>query len=289
MTVTLSGSTLTAPLTTQTGQSGRYIFRGLPAGSYTVKVAASGYIGSSAPTVSLATGERYKLPITIIPIPHASTTVRVTATPIEIATAQVKLEEKQRVLGIIPNFSTSYSWNAAPLTTGLKYNLAFHVITDPYTFAVAAGVAGVEQADDYYPGYGKGLQGYGKRFGVSYADSAVARMMGGAVYASWFHQDPRYFYRGTGSTGSRLWYAIRSAFVTRGDDGHEQPNYSRVLGDFTAAGVSNLYLSPQDRSARITFQNGLIVLAGDALENVMREFLTKGLTSHIPPGANGKP
>jgi hypothetical protein len=288
VTITVTGQGLAAPITVHSVSRGKFRITGLAAGNYSVKASASGFLPATPPTVVLGSGEQYKLSVTITPTPKAVTTVRVVASPIEIATAQVKLEEKQRILGFIPNFSTSYEWNAAPLTPGLKYNLALHVITDPYTFAVAAGLAGVEQGAGYYPGYGSGWQGYGKRFGASYADGAIARFTGGAVYASLLHQDPRYFYKGHGSTGSRLWYAIRSAFVTRGDNGRAEPNYSGLLGDFTAAGASNLYLSPHDRSARITIQNGLVIVAGDAIENIMREFLTKGLTSHIPPGANGQ-
>jgi len=288
VTITVSSQGLPSPIDVHSNANGKFRITGLAAGNYNVKASATGFLPATPPTVALGSGEHYKLSITIVPVPKAVTTVKVVASPVEIATAQVKLEEKQRILGFIPNFSTSYEWNAAPLTSKLKYDLALHVITDPYTFAVAAGLAGVEQGAGYYPGYGGGWQGYGKRFGASYADGAIARFTGGAVYASWLHQDPRYFYKGHGSTGSRLWYAIRSAFVARGDNGRAQPNYSELLGDFTAAGASNLYLSPHDRSARITIQNGLVVIAGDAIENVMREFLTKGLTSHIPPGANGQ-
>jgi len=288
VTITVSGEGLSAPITAHSLARGKFRITGLAAGNYSVKASAPGFLPATPPTVVLGSGEHYKLSVTITPTPKAVTTVKVVASPVEIATAQVKLEEKQRILGFIPNFSTSYEWNAAPLTPKLKYNLALHVITDPYTFAVAAGLAGVEQGAGYYPGYGGGWQGYGKRFGASYADGAIARFTGGAVYASLLHQDPRYFYKGHGSTGSRLWYAIRSAFVTRGDNGRAEPNYSELLGDFTAAGASNLYLNPHDRSARITIQNGLVVVAGDAIENIMREFLTRGLTSHIPPGANGQ-
>jgi hypothetical protein len=286
--ITVSGEGLASPVTVHSLAGGSFRVAGLAAGNYTLKASAKGFLPATPPTVVLGSGEHYKLSITIVPVPKAVTTVKVVASPAQIATAQVRLEEKQRILGFIPNFSTSYEWNAAPLTPKLKYNLALHVITDPYTFAVAAGLAGVEQGAGYYPGYGGGWQGYGKRFGASYADGAIARFTGGAVYASLLHQDPRYFYKGHGSTASRLWYAIRSAFVTRGDNGRPQPNYSELLGDFTAAGASNLYLSPHDRSARITIQNGLVVVAGDAIENIMREFLTKGHTSHIPPGANGE-
>ncbi len=107
-----------------------------------------------------------------------------------------------------------------------KYKLAFHTIVDPTTFVVLAGVAGAEQYNGTYLGYGPGIEGYGKRYGAALADSASGRIIGSAVLPSLFHQDPRYFYQGSGGIRSRTWHALTSALVTRGDSGKLQPNYS---------------------------------------------------------------
>lgn len=261
---------------------------GLPPGKYTVTVNVTGFLPTTAPKVLLATGENFRLQITAVPLPKSSTTVEVTASELQVATAQVHLEEKQRVLGFVPNFSTSFVWNAAPLTPKLKYSLVWHSVRDPFTFLFSGGVAGLEQAENVYKGYGQGLQGYGKRFGASYGDAVIARTLGDGVYAQAFHEDPRYFYRGSGSFGGRLWYALRSALVSRRDNGTWGPDYAGLLGDFSAAGIANFYHSPVDRSAGITLRDGAVIVAGDAVENVLREFLSRDLTSHLPPGANGR-
>ncbi len=114
-------------------------------------------------------------------------------------------------------------------------------------------------------------------------------MIGSAILPSLLHQDPRYFYRGTGSITSRTLYAIEQTFVCRGDNGRTEPNYSHLLGNFAAAGVSNFYHAPEDRSASLTVRNGFIITGSNAVSNLLREFLLKELTPKVPKYANGKP
>jgi hypothetical protein len=211
------------------------------------------------------------------------------ATHADVAQAQVEAQEKQRVFKVIPNFYSSYIWNAAPMTPKQKFGLALRSTTDPVAFAVTAGVAGVEQWHNTFPGYGGGTDGYLKRYGATYADNMIGRMIGSAALPSLLHQDPRYFYRGNGSIKSRAWYAVSQAFVCRGDDGGTEPNYSHIVGVFAAAGISNLYRAPADRSASLTVRNSFIILGGSAATNLVREFLLRKITSNVPDFAQGKP
>ncbi|HCT61670.1 MAG TPA: carboxypeptidase regulatory-like domain-containing protein [Acidobacterium sp.] len=286
--VNVRGQSLPAPMSTKTDTQGKFTIGGLGSGDYTVTVFATHFLNTTAPTVALGDGEVYRLSITATPIPQSSTTVEVTASEQEIATAQLHLEEKQRILGFVPNFYTSYVWDAAPLDAKQKMALSFHSLLDPFTPFEAAAAAGAEQVAGLQSGYGSGAEGYGKRYGAAYADIFVSRIIGDGLLPSVFRQDPRYFYRGTGSVGSRMWYAARSAFVARGDNGKWEPNYSGLLGDFTSAGISNAYSSPSDRGLGTTLQNGAILVAGDAFEDELLEFLSRKLTHHIPPGAHGK-
>lgn len=279
------GTALVQAIASRTDAQGHFRITGLNAGTYHIQASARDYLTATSPLIVLGQGEVYHLDITEIPLPKSTTTVTVYASTVALATAQVHQEEKQRVLGIVPNFFTSYQPNPAPLTAKLKLKLTLRTIRDPFIFGVAAAVAGLEQEQNIYPGYGTGWSGYGKRFGASYADSNISRIFGEGIYPALFHQDPRYFYKGTGSFGSRLWYALRSSVVSKGDNGHWQPGYAAVLGDFTAAGISNVYHSPQDRSLGITMRDGGILVAGDAIENVLREFLSKSLTSNLPANA----
>jgi hypothetical protein len=258
-------------------------------GNYTVVVTGAGIQSMTPQPLVLAPGQPRTFPIVVSHIPQFTSTVRVTASPVQIATAQVHAEEQQRVFGAIPNFYTSFAWNAAPMTQKLKYHLALRSTFDPFTFLTDAGLAGAEQYHDTYPGYGSGWEGYGKRFGATLADSFDSRVIGGALLPALFHQDPRYFYRGKGSVGRRLAYALEQTIVCRGDNGRQEVNYSRITGSFAAAGISDVYHAPGDRSAGLTVRDGFIILGGNAVENLLREFLSHGLTSHVPPNENGKP
>ncbi len=287
--VTLIAPGDTVPRVAITDSQGAFTLTGLPPGTYQVRVSVAGMEPVASATVVLGAGEKHDLPIVVVRLATRHTTVYVNATLNEVAREQVQEQEQQRILGFLPNYYTSYIWNAAPMTTKLKFQLALRTATDPFTFVVVAGVAGVEQAHKTFPGYGQGAKGYAKRYGASYADTVAGRMFGSAILPAVLHQDPRYFYRGSGTTRSRLLYALVSTVVCRGDKGRLEPNYSHVLGGFAAAGLSNLYRVPQDRQASLTFRNGLIITGSGAVVNVLREFLSRKLTSSVPAFANGKP
>ena len=269
-------------------EKGSFTISGLVPGTYVVSITLPGRAPQVATQLKLGTREEQELPIVTERNPHSTTTVQVNADMTQIATAQVQLQEKQRILGVVPNFYTTYLWDSAPLTPKLKFKLALRTEIDPIEFVVDAGVAGAEQYNNTFPGYGGGWSGYGKRFGSAYADSVVGAMLGRALFPIWFHQDPRYFYRGTGSVTSRVLYALAQTVVTRGDNGQTEPNYSHVLGNFATAGISNVYRAPSDRSFDLTMRDALVVTAGNAVGNVLREFISRPLTSNVPQFSNGK-
>ena len=287
--VTLEGQGNTVNRVVAADDNGAFTFADLSAGTYRVKINVTGLEPFTSTPVVVGAGEKRELPVIAMRIATKTTTVGVVATLNEVAEAQVKEEEQQRIFGFLPNYYTSYIWTAAPMTRKLKFTLALRTATDPVTFLVVAGVAGVEQSHKTFPGYGQGFEGYAKRYGASYADTVSGRMFGSAIFPVLFHQDPRYFYRGSGSARSRLLYALMSTAICRGDNGQLEPNYSHVLGSFAAAGLSNVYRAPQDRQASLTFRNGLIIVGSGAVVNVLREFLSKKLTANVPGFANGKP
>jgi hypothetical protein len=190
----------------------------------------------------------------------------------DAADQQLKQQEKQRIMGVIPNFNTTDLQNAVALTPRQKFHLAFKSASDPFQ-AVAAGLtAGMNQAENSFPGYGQGAQGYFKRFGASYADSVDGTFWGNAVYPILFHEDPRYFRRGHGSFKSRFLYSVSTTVWTRRDNGNWGPNYANVLGNFTAGGISNLYYPSTDRGFGLTMQGAATVTAEGAIGALFVEF-----------------
>lgn len=190
------------------------------------------------------------------------------------AEEQLKEEEHQRVLGIVPSFNVSYRGDAAvPLTASQKMKLAARASYDPFAFAGALLMAGYRETMDDNPGFGWGAEGYGKRSGAAYLDTVSSNLIGNGFYPAIFHQDPRYFRMGHGSTGRRLLYAMGTSVVCKGDNGHWQANVSNVAGNITAGAISNLYYPSSDSSGvSQTFTDGLLVTVEGGIGSIFQEF-----------------
>jgi hypothetical protein len=188
------------------------------------------------------------------------------------AAAEVQRQEHQRILGVVPNFNTSYVQDAAPLSRKQKFSLAFKSATDVGTILVAASDAAYNEWTDSFPEYGEGMKGYGKYLGASYADTFDGTMLGNALFPALLKQDPRFFRKGTGTFTSRLMYAIGTTFWCKNDNGKRGPNYSNVLGNIAAGGISNLYYPASDRGVGLTFERGAVVTAEGALGGIFEEF-----------------
>jgi hypothetical protein len=141
----------------------------------------------------------------------------------------------------------------------------------------------VEQAQNHFFEYGQGAEGYAKRFGADYADTVTGIFIGGAILPSLLKQDPRYFYKGTGSAESRALYAISMSVIAKGDNGRWQPGYSNILGALAAGGISNIYYPADDRNgAELTFVNAAIGIASNAATNLLQEFVIRKFTPKLP-------
>jgi len=216
--------------------------------------------------------------------------VRVTASTEQIAQAQVNQEERQRVLGVFPNFYVAYALNPAPLNSRQKFHLALKSTTDPVAFLTSGVYAGIEQANNDFSGYGRGVQGYTQRFAANYADTFIGTMISSAMLPSLLRQDPRYFYKGDGTIFPRALYAIANSVISKGDNGHWQPSYSSIIGGIAAAGISNLYYPARDRHGlSLTFENTLTGFASGAVQNLIQEFFIHRLTPKVPDYSQAKP
>jgi hypothetical protein len=261
------------PRVVTTPEDGAFEFRDVQPGvPYGITITAQDFADWNSPTVMLEPGQ-FKIVTGIqLRIRTEVTHVDVTYDPVQVATEQLKEQEHQRILGIVPNFYVSYEQNPAPLTPKMKFQLALKVSTDPVTAVGVLFIAGVRQAADS-PKYGQGWDAYGKRVGATAADGFTDIMIGGAILPSLLHQDPRYFYQGTGTTGSRIRHAIFSPFVTRSDSGKSVPNYSSLGGNLAAAGISNLYFPKADRGIGLVFGNFAIGTAERIGASLAQEFI----------------
>jgi hypothetical protein len=278
--VKLSHEGNTADLELTSDQEGHFLFTGVPAGPFQLTITAEGF-GIREEVGVLHPAEALEMPHLSLAIAGATTEIQVRVTTYELAEEQIKVQETQRVLGVIPNFYVTYDPQALPLKPKQKFELAWKTSIDPVTIAATGAVAGVQQASDQFEGYGQGSRGYAKRFGANYADGFIGNMIGGAILPSILKQDPRYFYKGTGSKKSRVLYALANAVVCKGDNGHWQLDYSGILGSLAAGGISNLYYPAKNRNgAQLTFENTLLGIGGSGIGNLFQEFLVRRLTPH---------
>lgn len=263
----------------QSGDDGNFAFKDVPAGSFELSVSATGF-ATQLQSGILQPGEDHVLPPVQLVV-ATTVEVNVTQTREEIAEDQIHVEEQQRLLGVLPNYYVTYVPNAAPLNTRQKFELGWKFVLNPFSFGISGAIAGLEQANNSFSGYGQGAQGYAKRFGATYADFVSGIFFGNVIFPTLLKQDPRYFYKGTGSKKSRFLYAIANAVICKGDNGHWQPNYSSVLGSLAAGGLSNLYYPASNRNGvGLTFENTLIGIGGSAAAGVVQEFFSKRITPH---------
>jgi Carboxypeptidase regulatory-like domain len=284
VTLTEEGQSVSQEVTSS--EDGQFTFTNVAPGPFQLVITSEGFAAHTS-TGELHSGENFTVPQVSMVLATNATEVRVEVSAVEISQEQLKDEEKQRVLGIIPNFYVTYVPNAAPLTPKQKFNLAWRLNIDPVSFLLVGQTAGIQQAQNEFSGFGQGAQGYARRYGAAYATFTVGNFLGSAVFPSLFKQDPRYFYKGTGTTKSRILYALANAVICKSDSGHWQVNYSGIIGSLAAGGISNLFYPASDRNGpALTFENTAISIGSTAVFNLMQEFVLRKLTPKVPNTSN---
>ena len=267
------------PVIVITPSDGSFTFVDLAPGPFRISVSADGFAPRQT-SGALQPGQALDLPILAL-APAAAATVQVQAAPMPIAEAEVTLEEKQRVLGIVPNFYVVYDAHPAPLSPQQKFNLAMRNLVDPVNLGLNAVTAGIQQASDDYA-WQQGAHGFAKRFAAANGTFLTGDLIGGALLPILFHQDPRYYYKGSGSVASRSLYAIANAVICKGDNQRWQLNYSAILGGVAANAIANAYYpAPNRAGAALAFQDAAIGTGISAIENLLQEFLVRKLTPRL--------
>jgi hypothetical protein len=278
VTLTASGALPAFTQTQTTNADGAFLFSDVPCGPFRLTLVSPGFTTQTLSGV-LRAGENYDARTLLLPMAATTTDVQVSASHVEVAQAQIQMEEKQRVLGVLPNYLVTYDPDAASLTVRQKFQLAWKSALDPVSFGAAGLFAGLDQANNVLPGYGQGTEGFAKRFGALYGDAFVGTILGSAVFPSLFHQDPRYFVKGSGTVRSRVWYAVYNSVMCKGDNGRWQVNYSGLLGGVAAGGVSQLYYPAGDRASAGGIFAGTAIMAGtNIFGNLAQEFVIRKFT-----------
>jgi hypothetical protein len=133
---------------------------------------------------------------------------------------------------------------------------------DPYVFPFVGVVAGLN----------RGTGSYTDHYATSLADNSIGNFMTSAILPTALHQDPRYFELGHGGFLRRAAYALSRSVVTRSRSGQAQFNYSELGGNAIAAGLSNAYYAPIDRTVNATLTRWGMQVMWDTLSNELKEF-----------------
>jgi hypothetical protein len=132
-----------------------------------------------------------------------------------------KKEQSYRVMGVVPLFGTTNRQDAPPLTPKEKFHLFVKSAFDPVIFVLIGAQAGISQAQDSFPAYGQGAEGYAKTlWGSVYRQRSIQFLRqfflshivqaGPAVFSAWGRErQVPYVLRGeAGVRGAyRLWRA----------------------------------------------------------------------------------
>ena len=280
--VRLTREATTPAAETLTEPNGHFSFTNVAPGPFELSVALAGFKTKTL-SGSLPAQQDYLEPAIKLELAPVVTDVSVRLTTEQIAEEQIKVQEQQRLLAVIPNYYASYVANAAPMNPKQKFELAWKLAIDPSSFVIAGIIAGGEQANNSFPGYGQGAAGYARRFGAAYGDFFIGTYISNAILPSILKQDPRYFYKGKGTIKSRIRYALAMSVITKGDNGHWQPNYSGILGSLAAGAISNLYYPEGSRHGfETTLNNTLIGIGTSAGVNILQEFVFRKVTPKKP-------
>jgi hypothetical protein len=268
---------------------GFFSISNLPAGTYSVTISSPGLETYIVRDLHLKPGETYSMPEVSLPMARTAADITVTVTTEEMAEQELQNELHQRVLGVLPNFYTSYQWDAAPLSPRQKLKLTIRAASDPVFLGTTAITAGISLARNDQPEYGAGAAGYWSRYGSAYGDAVIGRFMGSVVFSSVFHQDPRYFVMTNGSWERRAWHAVSSTFMQRNDKTRRfEPAYANLLGAATAGLIASTY-HPGSSPGKMVLDDTVLDLGNKAVNNLIREFVLRHLAKHIPSYAKGRP
>ena len=280
--VQLASEAQSASQVATTDDQGQFSFGNITPGPFQLTISSEGF-GAQTYSGILQSGEHHEVPTISLVVASASAQVQVTLSRADLAEAEIKDQEKQRIFGVVPNFYVTYNPDAVPLRPKQKFELAWKAVVDPVNLGLTGTLAAFQQGTNAFSGYGQGAQGYAKRYAANYADLVTGAFIGNAILPTFLKQDPRYFYRGSGSMGSRFFYALASSVVRKSDNGHWQPDYSGIGGGLAAGGISTLYYPKTDRGpAQLMFENTLIGIGSTAAANLLQEFLIRKLTPHAP-------
>jgi hypothetical protein len=138
--------------------------------------------------------------------------------------------------------------------------------------------AGYSHITNGSPNYGTDSGAFGMRLGATALRATSQNILGNALFAPIFHEDPRYYKLGKGHNPiKRVVYAATRAIITRRDDGTSSVNYSLLAGNLAGAALTNAYYPQMNQGFEATAKTFGTSVGGSAVGFVVSEFLYDAL------------
>jgi len=216
-------------------------------------------------------GEASSAPLPEAPEPQASSTTAVTSQ--SSANPNPGPQQTKRILFIIPNFrAVSADVKLPPTTTSEKFKIFLSDSFDYSAFVEVGLLAGDGDAHKSEPEFHHGAAAYARYYWHSFADNTDGNLMTEFLVPTATREDPRYYTLGHGGFLHRSVYSLSRLIITRDNQGNATPNFSEIVGNGAAAGVSNLYYPGPDRTWTKTGQRWVLQVGIDGVANLVKEF-----------------
>lgn len=172
--------------------------------------------------------------------------------------------------------------NSDPLSAKHKFELFLNDSISGHAIAGSAAAVGLDQAFNWYAGYGQGAASYGKRFGAQMARNSSNSLFGTFLLATLLRQDPRFFVHKSPTFWKAVKYSLHRIVMTRDDSGADVVNSSGLLGPLAGEALANTYLPVQNRTVENTFGRYASDIGWRAAGNLLREYWPT-LSRHLLP------
>ena len=182
-------------------------------------------------------------------------------------------QQPKRILGIMPNYRAVSSGTVPePPTPKQAFKIATENSFDYSAFAFTALTSAVSFGTDRHPQLGEGVEGYAGYYWRGFLDKTDGNYLVIFALPTVFHEDERFYAKGTGPFWKRAIYAASRVLITPDYRGHDTANLSELLGRGIAQGASAFYYPSQDHRLGPLAQEYGFALGRDALTDVFLEF-----------------
>ncbi len=167
---------------------------------------------------------------------------------------------------------------ADPMTVHDKVSTGLKNSVSPFSATGWIAAAKWGQLNDSSPNYGSDSGAFGQRLGAAALRSTSNNVLSHSVFASIFHEDPRYYVMGSGHPFlQRLVYAGTRSIITRTDSGHSTPNFALLAGSAASSALTATYYPAKNNTFSGVAQTFGGSVGGSALSFLVDEFLVDAL------------